>query len=39
MTSVKIGDTWWPTVTELDGVVFWLAFDANGKPFYTDIPS
>ena len=37
MAVVKHGDRWLPTLRELDGVVFYLAFDAKGVPFYTDV--
>lgn len=26
----------YPAVRELDGITFYLAFDAKGQPFYTD---
>lgn len=37
MTVVKFGDRWLPVVRELDGIAFYLAFDAKGLPFYTDV--
>lgn len=30
-------DRWLPVLRELDGVTFYLAFDAKGEPFYTDV--
>lgn len=35
--AVLISGKWFPTVRELDGVTFYLAFDAKGLPFYTDV--
>lgn len=35
--TVRVGDRWYPILRELDGVVFYLAFDVKGVPFYTDV--
>lgn len=37
-TPVAIVDgRYLPVIRHIDEVEFYLAFDANGKPFYTDI--
>lgn len=33
---VNISGKWYPLTRDLDGVVFFLALDDQGQPFYTD---
>jgi len=35
--AVQHNGRWLPIQRELDGVTFYLAFDAKGVPFYTDV--
>ncbi len=37
MSAVLFQDRWLPTLRELDGVTFYLTFDAKGLPIYTDV--
>lgn len=34
--AININSKWYPLTRNLDGVLFFLALDEQGHPFYTD---